>query len=168
MSIIVRFLIGWIVVFSQSCVPNESFTREAAMIEALGLDNLSNKVRGKSYGLVGCWEPKRRRKLGVFLLHKAFQLYLIEGEHQLRRRDLKWIKILNQIMQSIVASIRPHNSSCQSDQAFSYLALPIIFNLVATGFPATAHLISLMIAVSGLVCFANHGSPVVFIHLLDS
>ena len=71
------------------CISDEALTREALMIEALGLENLSNKVRGKSYGMVAGWDAKRRRKLGVFLLYKAFQLYLIEGEHQLRRRDVK-------------------------------------------------------------------------------
>ncbi|KAG8223000.1 hypothetical protein J437_LFUL000708 [Ladona fulva] len=53
----------------QNSIPAEAFTREAAMIDALG--NFSEK-----------------REFGSFLLHRALMIYLNEGERQLKPADI--------------------------------------------------------------------------------
>ena len=69
--------------------PNgEALTREAAMIDALGLRNLTNVRRGDYYGPAQGWPSERRRRLGAALLHRAWRIYLEEGESQLRPEDL--------------------------------------------------------------------------------
>ncbi|XP_043223052.1 ankyrin repeat and LEM domain-containing protein 1-like isoform X2 [Amphibalanus amphitrite] len=69
--------------------PNaEALTREAAMIDALGLRNLTNVRRGDYYGAAKAWPAERRRRLGVALLHRAWRIYGAEGETQLRPEDL--------------------------------------------------------------------------------
>ncbi|KAK9408857.1 ankyrin repeat and LEM domain-containing protein 1 [Crotalus adamanteus] len=72
----------------QNVVPVEAYTREACMVEAIGLKTLTNQKKGNYYGLVAGWPMKRRRSLGVFLLHRALQIFLGEGERQLRPADI--------------------------------------------------------------------------------
>ncbi|CAB4033983.1 Hypothetical predicted protein [Paramuricea clavata] len=72
----------------QSAIPVEAFTREACMVEALGLSQLTNQKRGEYYGLCANLDLKKKRKLGIFLLHKAFQIFLQEGERQICQEDL--------------------------------------------------------------------------------
>ncbi|XP_015685881.1 ankyrin repeat and LEM domain-containing protein 1, partial [Protobothrops mucrosquamatus] len=72
----------------QNVVPVEAYTREACMVEAIGLKMLTNQKKGNYYGLVAGWPMKRRRSLGVFLLHRALQVFLGEGERQLRPADI--------------------------------------------------------------------------------
>ena len=67
---------------------SEALTREAAMIDALGLRNLTNVRRGDYYGPAQRWPVERRRSLGVALLHRAWRIYGAEGETQLRPEDL--------------------------------------------------------------------------------
>ena len=67
----------------------EGLTREAAMIDALGLDNLSNARPGDYYGPAASWSPQKRLQLGTFLLYRAFKIFLQEGERQIRPVDLK-------------------------------------------------------------------------------
>jgi len=66
----------------------EAFTREAAMIDALGLEHLTNCVRGKCYGVAKDWDKTRLRCYGAFLLLSAMQILLIEGERQIRPNHL--------------------------------------------------------------------------------
>ncbi|XP_058019650.1 ankyrin repeat and LEM domain-containing protein 1 [Ahaetulla prasina] len=72
----------------QNVVPVEAYTREACMVDAIGLKMLTNQKKGNYYGLVAGWPMKRRRSLGVFLLHRALQIFLAEGERQLRPADI--------------------------------------------------------------------------------
>ncbi|XP_028408173.1 ankyrin repeat and LEM domain-containing protein 1-like [Dendronephthya gigantea] len=72
----------------QSAIPVEAFTREACMVEALGLSQLTNKKKGEYYGLCGRLDMSKKRKLGIFFLHKAFQIFLQEGERQIRKEDI--------------------------------------------------------------------------------
>lgn len=65
----------------------EALTREALMIEAIGLDNLTNVVKG-TIKIRMTWNDHKRKLLGTLLLWKAFSIYLNEGERQLRREDL--------------------------------------------------------------------------------
>jgi len=67
----------------------EAFTREAALIDAVGCDNLTNLKPGDYYGAAAAWTPGRRRRLGAALLFKAFKIFLQEGERQIRPVDLR-------------------------------------------------------------------------------
>ncbi|XP_058460409.1 ankyrin repeat and LEM domain-containing protein 1 [Malaya genurostris] len=71
-----------------SIMPAEAYTREAAMIDAIGVQNLTNLKRGDYYGKVMSWPLKRRKQLGILLLHKAMLVFLAEGETQLLPSDL--------------------------------------------------------------------------------
>lgn len=75
-------------VFSNT-IAVEGFTREAAMIEAAGLDNLTNSRPGDWYGPAATWDISKKQQLGVFLLFKAFKIFLQEGERQIRPVDLR-------------------------------------------------------------------------------
>ncbi|TRY65678.1 hypothetical protein DNTS_005531 [Danionella cerebrum] len=72
----------------QNVIPVEAYTREACMVEAMGLKNLTNLKRGDYYGVVSKWPLCRRRELGVHLLFRAMKIFLLEGERQLRPTDI--------------------------------------------------------------------------------
>ncbi|XP_054284657.1 uncharacterized protein LOC129001420 [Macrosteles quadrilineatus] len=69
-------------------IPVEAFTREAAMICALTLPQLTNEQVGKFYGSAASWNERLKRRLGCVLLHRAFKVFLAEGERQLRPADI--------------------------------------------------------------------------------
>ncbi|KAK5869769.1 hypothetical protein PBY51_024462 [Eleginops maclovinus] len=73
----------------QNVIPVEAFTREACMVEAIGLKMLTNQKRGDYYGVVSNWQLKKKRELGVHLLYRAMQIFLAEGERQLRPADIR-------------------------------------------------------------------------------
>ncbi|XP_018528576.2 LOW QUALITY PROTEIN: ankyrin repeat and LEM domain-containing protein 1 [Lates calcarifer] len=73
----------------QNVIPVEAYTREACMVEAIGLKMLTNQKRGDFYGVVSNWQVKRKRELGVHLLYRAMQIFLAEGERQLRPADIR-------------------------------------------------------------------------------
>lgn len=72
-----------------SVIPVEAYTREACMIDAMGLSRLTNLKFGDFYGPAVGWNCKKRRHLGIHLLTKAMNIYLIEGERQIRKKDLQ-------------------------------------------------------------------------------
>lgn len=69
-------------------IPAEAYTREAAIIDAFGLEHLTNLKRGDYYGAPKSWTMRMRKELGVILLYKAFQIFLAEGETQLHPCDI--------------------------------------------------------------------------------
>ena len=73
----------------QNTIAVEAFTREAAMIDAIGCSNLSNVKPGDYYGVASNWSSDQKYELGTFLLFKAFKIFLQEGERQIRPVDLK-------------------------------------------------------------------------------
>lgn len=73
----------------QNVIPVEAYTREACMVEAIGLKMLTNQKRGDFYGVVSNWQLKKKRELGVHLLYRAMQIFLAEGERQLRPADIR-------------------------------------------------------------------------------
>jgi len=73
----------------QNTIAVEAFTREAAMIQAIGCDNLTNLKPGDFYGVASGWPEDKRTTLGTFLVYKAFKIFLQEGERQIRPADLK-------------------------------------------------------------------------------
>lgn len=70
-------------------MPVEAYTREAAIIDCLGVQNLTNLKRGDYYGQTRACTMRERKQLGVFLLYKAMHIFLAEGESQLRPNDIK-------------------------------------------------------------------------------
>lgn len=69
--------------------PIEAYTREAAIIDCLGVENLTNIKRGDYYGISKSWTMRDRKRLGVLLLYKAMHVFMVEGESQLRPNDIK-------------------------------------------------------------------------------
>lgn len=69
-------------------IPAEAYTREAAIIESLTLSHLTNMKRGDYYGMAQSWNLRKRKQLGIGLLHRAMQIFLAEGESQLTPNDL--------------------------------------------------------------------------------
>ncbi|KAM7349400.1 uncharacterized protein ACRADG_008381 isoform 2-T2 [Cochliomyia hominivorax] len=69
-------------------LPIDAYTREAAIIDALGLQHLTNCKRGDYYGPAKTWTMKEKKYLGIALLFKAMRMYLAEGESQLSPSDL--------------------------------------------------------------------------------
>lgn len=67
----------------QNTIPVEAYTREAAMIEALGLERLTNSKSGEYYGTAATWSQHQRRTFGLYLLYKAMHILMNEGERQL-------------------------------------------------------------------------------------
>ncbi|XP_067001784.2 uncharacterized protein [Anabrus simplex] len=72
----------------QNVIPAEAYTREAAMIEAIDLRNLCNIRRSEYYGKAATWNSRDKRLFGAYLLHRAMQIFLSEGERQLRPGDI--------------------------------------------------------------------------------
>ncbi|XP_068517675.1 ankyrin repeat and LEM domain-containing protein 1 isoform X2 [Anas acuta] len=73
----------------KSSVPAEAYTRESCVVEALGLQSITNQRKGNCYGAAASWPPERRRRLGVHMLHRAMRIFLAEGERQLRPADIQ-------------------------------------------------------------------------------
>lgn len=69
-------------------MPIDAYTREASIIDAMGLAHLTNLKRGDYYGPAQSWTMKQKKQLGIALLFKAMQIYLAEGESQLSPSDL--------------------------------------------------------------------------------
>lgn len=55
----------------------------------IGLKMLTNQKRGDYYGVVSTWPVRKKRELGVHLLYRAMQIFLAEGERQLRPADIR-------------------------------------------------------------------------------
>nr|XP_018898808.1 PREDICTED: uncharacterized protein LOC109031634 isoform X1 [Bemisia tabaci] len=73
----------------QNIMPVEALTREAAMIEALGVKNLKNEKHGEYYGPCTSWSQKQKCQLGCFLLYRALIVFLADGERQLKPYDVE-------------------------------------------------------------------------------
>ncbi|KAE8746958.1 hypothetical protein FOCC_FOCC006378 [Frankliniella occidentalis] len=72
----------------QNIIPVEALTREAAMIDAMGINNLVNLKGGEYYGPASTWRTRQKKQLGVYLLYRAMRIFLCEGERQLRPGDI--------------------------------------------------------------------------------
>ena len=72
----------------QGIIAVEAFTREACLLDAIGLHKLTNTKRGEYYGVVSEWGVSKKRRLGVFLLHRAMHILIAEGERQICRENL--------------------------------------------------------------------------------
>ena len=54
-----------------------------------GLKRLTNIQRGQFYENVASWSAKKKRQAGVVLLKKAYKIFILEGERQIRAYDIK-------------------------------------------------------------------------------
>ena len=72
----------------QGIIAVEAFTREACLIEAIGIHKLTNAKKGEYYGVVSGWDGSRKRRLGVYLLHRAMHILIAEGERQICKENL--------------------------------------------------------------------------------
>lgn len=70
-----------------SIMPCEAFSREGAIIETLGIHNLTNVKKGEFYGVSTCYTMRQKRQMGIALLFRALKIYLAEGESQLKPCD---------------------------------------------------------------------------------
>ncbi|GMR52946.1 hypothetical protein PMAYCL1PPCAC_23141, partial [Pristionchus mayeri] len=50
----------------------EAFTREASLMDAIGVRNLTNAKGGKYYGLVGSWQLLQKAQLGTLMLKRVW------------------------------------------------------------------------------------------------
>lgn len=69
-------------------LPVEAYTREAAIIEAIGLENLTNLKKGEYYGVAKSFSMRQKRQLGIALISRALRIFLAEGESQLLPFDI--------------------------------------------------------------------------------
>ncbi|MFH4977576.1 hypothetical protein AB6A40_004285 [Gnathostoma spinigerum] len=72
----------------QNIMPVEAYTREAAMIDAYGLNNLTNVKRGDYYGISKEWTLKEKTMYGSYLLVRALEVFHVEGCRQLFASDI--------------------------------------------------------------------------------
>lgn len=72
-----------------SIMPVEAYSREAAIIDSIGVENLTNIKRGDYYGIIKSWTMRQRKQLGVLLLYKAMNVFMAEGESQLKPNDIQ-------------------------------------------------------------------------------
>ncbi|XP_014670550.1 PREDICTED: uncharacterized protein LOC106811446 [Priapulus caudatus] len=72
----------------QNVIPVEAYTREACMIEALGLGHLTNQKKGDFYSIASTWSIGEKRQMGAYLLLRARNIFLSEGERQIRPADI--------------------------------------------------------------------------------
>ncbi|CAG9537003.1 unnamed protein product [Cercopithifilaria johnstoni] len=73
----------------QNIIPKEAFTREAAMIDAIGLRNLTNVKRGHYYGPAKNWTAKEKTIYGSYLLFNALSIFHIEGCREIYENDVQ-------------------------------------------------------------------------------
>ncbi|CAL7949016.1 unnamed protein product [Xylocopa violacea] len=64
-------------------IPVEAYTREAAMIDALGVQKLYNCKSGNYYGQAATWNMKEKCNFGRYLLYQAMQIFLSEGQREI-------------------------------------------------------------------------------------
>lgn len=74
--------------FHSICSP-EALSRECFMMNAIGLRNLTNIQIGQNRVRDLLWTEHKRLQLGAYLLYKAFNLLLVNGERQIRKADVQ-------------------------------------------------------------------------------
>ena len=67
---------------------NEAHCREAAMISALGLDNIANKISGAAYGDMKNWSIEKLNNYGEMLLYLAFKSFIVKRPPVIHAADV--------------------------------------------------------------------------------
>lgn len=79
-------------VISLHCFQNvnsvESLTRECLMIDAIGIKFLTNIQIGQNRIKNLRWTQHKKDMLGTYLLYKAYNVLLVNGERQIRKADI--------------------------------------------------------------------------------
>ncbi|VDN05024.1 unnamed protein product [Thelazia callipaeda] len=73
----------------QNTIPVEAFTREAAMIDAIGIENLTNVKRGEYYGPMRNWTASQKATYGSYLLLNALAIFHVEGCREIYENDVQ-------------------------------------------------------------------------------
>lgn len=68
---------------------DEAFTREALMIKAINVKNLTNIRHGSVYGSVREWSESRQRLMGSILLNRSFQIFLADAASEVRASEVE-------------------------------------------------------------------------------
>ena len=66
----------------------EAHCREAAMISALGLNNIENKVAGATYGDMKLWSEVKLKNFGEMLLFLTFKSFIAKRPPVIRAIDV--------------------------------------------------------------------------------
>lgn len=74
----------------QNVSSDEALARECLMIEALGLSNLSNIQIGQNKVKLLRWTEGKKRTAGSYLLFKAYWIFCVEGQNQIRVGDVRF------------------------------------------------------------------------------
>jgi hypothetical protein len=69
---------------------DEALARECLIIEALGLSNLTNIQIGQNKIRVLGFNERQRRVLGSYFLFKAYWIYVVHGDNQIRVSDVRF------------------------------------------------------------------------------
>ena len=59
------------------------------MIDTIGVDNLTNIKIGKNNIKSLLWTDHKKLTFGAYLLYKAYNMLLINGERQVRKADIQ-------------------------------------------------------------------------------
>ena len=71
---------GIFVVSGFHCSTNEeSLNREAAVIDCIGLDKLTNKIKGTKYGNIRKWDKIKTYNYGMFLIYTLYLKFINEN-----------------------------------------------------------------------------------------
>ena len=77
----------------------EAFTRENCIIKSLNFNNLTNKIRGTSYGIAKTWSTTKIINYGDMLLYQLFSSFLSKTPNIIYANDVilkpKAVKIQN-------------------------------------------------------------------------
>ncbi|XP_025076583.1 ankyrin repeat and LEM domain-containing protein 1-like isoform X2 [Pomacea canaliculata] len=72
----------------QNLIHDEACAREACMINAIGLQQLTNQIQG-SYSIMETKTREQKCEMGAYLLYKAYKMFLLEGEKEISCNDMK-------------------------------------------------------------------------------
>uniref|UniRef100_A0A0N5B832 GIY-YIG domain-containing protein n=1 Tax=Strongyloides papillosus TaxID=174720 RepID=A0A0N5B832_STREA len=72
---------------NQNVVEAEALSREAAIIEAININNLTNKKKGEYHGGTGKWSVREKELLGCICLKKAFHMFQIDEPRPIFETD---------------------------------------------------------------------------------
>uniref|UniRef100_A0A0N4ZFV9 ANK_REP_REGION domain-containing protein n=1 Tax=Parastrongyloides trichosuri TaxID=131310 RepID=A0A0N4ZFV9_PARTI len=72
---------------NQNIIEAEALCREAAIIEAIQISNLTNKKKGDYHGDAGTWNKIEKELLGCVCLKKAFQMWQIDPPRHIFESD---------------------------------------------------------------------------------
>uniref|UniRef100_A0A0K0E454 ANK_REP_REGION domain-containing protein n=1 Tax=Strongyloides stercoralis TaxID=6248 RepID=A0A0K0E454_STRER len=73
---------------NQNVIEAEALSREAAIIEAININNLTNKKKGEYHGETSKWSVQEKELLGCICLKKAFHMFQIDEPRPIFKSDI--------------------------------------------------------------------------------